>query len=296
MKSIATCYSEHAIKISNSYCSGPKPSLSQNLIPSVQNSVTSLYKSRIIQNEDDDQIISTSLTWTNNLIGRGFNVQIVYKSITSSDQLRKSKGSKNIMLQPGSRIEVKWDLSNADYDNGPEPTSNFYVTVSLNSNTILLLGDYEEHSMSPGYATFSLISRTESFSGCGVYSTKAQFCSAGKTHDIMIKCGREEDGLKVKDPILTVSVDRRKVVIVKKLQWNFRGNQCIFVDGIVVDMMWDVHDWLFNPVSGNGLFLFRSRSGFDSRLWLEKEKSCKEKEEDKVEFSLLVTACTRHPH
>uniref|UniRef100_A0A7N0UW49 DUF868 domain-containing protein n=1 Tax=Kalanchoe fedtschenkoi TaxID=63787 RepID=A0A7N0UW49_KALFE len=294
MKSIATCYGEHAIKISDSCCAGPKPSLSQNLIPSLQNSVTCLYRSRI--QDEDDQIL-TSLTWTNNLTGRGFNIQIAYKSGTASDQPRKSKGSNTIPFHPssGSRFEVRWDLSGADYDNGPEPTSNFYVMVSLNSKPILFLGDYEEHRMSPGYATFTAVSRTESFSGSAVYSTKAQFCDTGTPHDIVIKCGREDDGLK--HPILTVSVDRKRAVVVKKLQWNFRGNHCIFVDGIVVDMMWDVHDWLFNPVSGHGLFLFRTRSGFDSRLWLERDMSFKEKEEDsKPEFSLLVTACKRHPH
>jgi hypothetical protein len=36
---------------------------------------------------------------------------------------------------------------------------------------------------------------------------------------------------------------------VKQLQWNFRGNQTIFVDNLLVDLMWDVHDWFFNPTS-----------------------------------------------
>uniref|UniRef100_A0A7N0V2Q3 DUF868 domain-containing protein n=1 Tax=Kalanchoe fedtschenkoi TaxID=63787 RepID=A0A7N0V2Q3_KALFE len=295
MKSVATCYSEHAVKISDSYCSGPKPYLSQNLIPSVLNSVTCVYRSRL-RNEDDQ--VLTSLTWTNSLMGRGFDIQIVHKSCAGSDHLRKSKGSNTIAFhQTSSSIfEVKWDLSGAEYENGPEPGRNFYVMVSMNSKPILLLGDYEEHGMNPGYATFLPVSRTESFSGSAEYSTKAQFCHTGIPHDIVIKCGREEDGLK--DPILSVSVDRKRVVIMKKLQWNFRGNQCIFVDGIVVDMMWDVHDWFFNTVSGRSSFLFRTRSGFDSRLlWLEKDKSLKEKEEDnKPEFSLLVTACRRHPH
>lgn len=288
MKKISTCYSQHAIKVSDSYTSAPnsKPSFSQNLITSVLNSVTCFYKSRMFHNQDDQILIS--LTWSNNLVGRGFNIQIVYNTFTCSDHLRKIKGSKNIIFQQLNGVEVKWDLSNADYQNGPEPISNFYVMISVNSKPILLIGDYEEHIMNPKFAIFSLISRTESFSGSFVYSTKAQFCKTGKVHEIVIKCGREEN--EVKDTILMVLVDKKKVVIVKRLEWNFRGNQCIFVDGIVVDLMWDVYEWLHNPVSGNGVFLFKTRSGFDNRLWLEKD------DEDKVEFSLLVIACSRHPH
>jgi hypothetical protein len=58
---------------------------------------------------------------------------------------------------------------------------------------------------------------------------------------------------------------------VKRLQWNFRGNQIIFVDNLLVDLMWDVHDWFFNLASRYAVFMFCMRSGFDSRLWLEEK-------------------------
>ncbi|CAM8959536.1 unnamed protein product [Rhodiola kirilowii] len=184
MKSMATCYNEHAIKISDSCCSIPN---SQIPIPSVQNSVTCLYRS-IIQNEDTNHIL-IRLAWTNNLIGKGFDIQIADESSSTSDQLRKSKGSKIITIQSTatSRFDIKWDLSDAEYDNGPEPTSNFYVMVFQNSKPIMLLGDYEEHNMSPSYVTFAPVSRTESFSGSAVFSTKAQFGATGTPHDIVIR-------------------------------------------------------------------------------------------------------------
>ena len=80
------------------------------------------------------------------------------------------------------------------------------------------------------------------------------------------------------------------MIRVKRLHWNFRGNQTIFVDGLLVDLLWDVHDWFFNPSSsGYAVFMFRTRSGMDSRLWLEEKNAHKDK--DRVEFSLLIYAC-----
>ncbi|CAI0454141.1 unnamed protein product [Linum tenue] len=67
------------------------------------------------------------------------------------------------------------------------------------------------------------------------------------------------------------------------MQWNFRGNQTIFVDGLLVDLMWDVHDWFFHPEATTAtapaaaVFMFRTRSGLDSRLWPEEKLAQKEK-------------------
>ncbi|KAJ6937308.1 hypothetical protein NC652_011835 [Populus alba x Populus x berolinensis] len=78
------------------------------------------------------------------------------------------------------------------------------------------------------------------------------------------------------------------VIRVKRLQWNFRGNQTIFLDGLLVDLLWDVHDWFYNPGSGYAVFMFRTRSGMDSRLWLEEKLV--QKDQERVEFSLLIYA------
>ncbi|PPD77573.1 hypothetical protein GOBAR_DD25513 [Gossypium barbadense] len=111
--------------------------------------------------------------------------------------------------------------------------------------------------------------------------------SHGISHDILIRCSGEHGDLK--HPVLSVCIDNKTVIRVKRLQWNFRGNQTIFVDGLLVDLMWDVHDWFFNPTAGSAVFMFRTRSGLDSRLWLEEKWV--HKDEDKVEFSLLIYAC-----
>lgn len=295
MRNIAACYNEHAIKVSDSYCSGPSNQAysSTNLIPSIQNAVTSIYKVELSTLKQ----VMIKLTWCN-LLGLGFSIGIsdypfsASKLSKNSRLLSKVKGTKTFE-SCDSRIEVFWDISCARYDIGPEPVKGFYIMVLVNSELGLLLGDMEQEFevkkqiVDVHVARFSLVSRSEHFSGNAVYSTKAKFCDTGTIHDILIKCLDKENGLK--NPELSVYIDKKNVIQVKRLQWNFRGNHTIFVDGLLVDMMWDIHDWLFNSSSGYAVFMLRTRSELDSRLWLE-EKKLVQKEEEKVAFSLLICA------
>ncbi|XP_027070672.1 uncharacterized protein LOC113773434 [Coffea eugenioides] len=295
MRSITTCYSEHSIQVSNSYCSGPsgQPYLSPGLIPSVQNSVTCLYKVKL----SAEKHFFIKITWCDS-VGQGFSIGIgedtrsLSKFSRNSRQFKKVKGTKAFECCD-SRIEVLWDLSQATFDIGPEPVNGYYVTVWVDSELSLILGDMEEEldvrksTSGVQLPKFSLLSRSEHFSGNALYSTKAQFCDAGTCHDIVIKCVGEDTGSK--DSELSVTIDKKNVIHVKRLQWNFRGNQTIFVDGLLVDMMWDVHDWFFNPSPGYAVFMFRTRNGLDSRLWLE-EKMLEQKEQERGGFSLLICA------
>lgn len=306
MRSIATCYSEHAIKVSDSYCSGPsrQPYLSPNLIPSIPNSVSCIYKARL----SPQKHLLVTLTWCSNFIGQGFAINVCVdgnvsayaspsKFHVNSHQLRDSKGSKTFH-SCNSRVEVYWDLSNAQFDNGPEPSHEFYIIVVVDSVLSLFIGDMEDEEsvkrLKSGFpvAKFSLVSRCEQFSGRGALcSSKVQFCDAGTAHDILIKCSGEEDGSR--NPVLSVCIDNKKMFQVKRLRWNFRGNQTMFLDGLLVDMMWDVHDWFFKEANtGFAVFMFRTRSGLDSRLWLE-ESNLKNNGNELVDdqFSLIICAC-----
>ncbi|MCD7471225.1 hypothetical protein HAX54_011543 [Datura stramonium] len=152
---------------------------------------------------------------------------------------------------------------------GPEPIDRYYVLVTFDSELGLILGDMKEKfkNWNSTMAKCTLISRQEHFSGNTLYSTKAQFCDNGLKHDILISCGGENEGKN--HQVLSVCVDKKMVIRVKRLQWNFRGNQSIFLDGLLVDLMWDVHDWFFNSTSGCAVFMFRTRSGLESSRWKE---------------------------
>ncbi|XP_047307682.1 uncharacterized protein LOC124911265 [Impatiens glandulifera] len=290
MRNIAACYSDHAIKVSDSYCSGPsnRPYVLPNPPPSIREAVSSIYKAKLSVSMKQ---VLIKIIWCS-LSGLGFTVSLCEGNPSSSSssspssyssrQLRKVKGSKKFE-SCNSEIEIIWDLSWAKYGPGPEPVSGYYIAIFIDSELGLLLGDMkEEIELTMEYAKFSIISRVERFSGNGgVYSTKARFSESGLRHEIMIRLFGEG---------LEVSVDKKRVMKVERLQWNFRGNETMFVDGMVVDMMWDVHDWLFKSselcCSGSAVFMFRTRSGVDSRLWLDEKIM-----DHRFGFSLLICAC-----
>jgi len=291
MRGIASCYTEHAIRVSDSYCSRPSNQtyLCPKLNPSTRDSVTCMYKI-----STQKQLFIT-LTWTKKLLGQGFTITIANSEHSPSKfnarQLNKTKGNETFQSH-NFQIQVLWDLSKAKYEDGPEPVNGFYVVVLVDSELSLRLGDKSpslEEQSDTKEANFSMVSRSETFSGTAVYATKAKFCEMGNSHDILIKCGAEEGASK--GHVLSVCVDKKTMFQVKRLRWNFRGNQTIFVDGLVVDMMWDVHDWLFNPNSASAVFMFRTRSGLDSRLWLEEKTLHARNQQDKIGFSLMICAC-----
>ncbi|CAL1404015.1 unnamed protein product [Linum trigynum] len=289
--------------------------------PSVQNAVSSLYR---ISLSSHKKPLLLSVTWARfqSAAQQGLTISngpSTFKLNTSSGLFRKKKGSRSIDAGgPDSKFDVYWDLSSARYDSGPEPLDGFYVIVLIDSEIALVLGDLADESAvlskkllraAPAAAKVSLISRQEHCSGSTLYSTKARFSETGGQHDILIKCSGgggagEKEGLKQRHhhPVLSVCIDKKVVIRVKRLQWNFRGNQTIFVDGLLVDLMWDVHDWFFHPAAATAtaaaaaVFMFRTRSGLDSRLWLEeklaqKEEQLQQQQQQRLEFSLLIYAC-----
>ncbi|KAA8550218.1 hypothetical protein F0562_001902 [Nyssa sinensis] len=295
MRDLASCFGEYAVQVSEASCSSyaNHSCISSSLTPSIQNAVICLYKTILSSRK---QLLIT-VTWCKNNLTQGLSIKLgderftALKLNSNSRLFRKKKGSKSFEFDC-SKFEIFWDLSTAKYNTGPEPVEGFYILVMVDSELGLVLGDMAEEAVTRKLKTgipaakFSLVSRREHFSGNTLYSTKAQFCDTGTSHDILIRCSGENEGLK--HPVLSVCIDKKIVIRVKRLQWNFRGNQTIFVDGLLVDLMWDVHDWFFNPASGYAVFMFRTRSGMDSRLWLEEKLV--QKDQEKVEFSLLIYA------
>lgn len=299
---LVSCYSQYAVQVSessscSSYTTASSCIVSPNLIPSTQTAVCCLYKTTLSTGE----LHFIAVTWYRNATTQGLQINsgddstTAFRLNTHSGLFRKKKGSKSFQIND-SKFEVYYDLSSAQYAAGAEPVEGYYVLIMVDSELGLLIGDMTEEAAVKKLKThkqigkLSLLSRKEHFSGNTLYATKAQFSDTGSWHDILIRCTGENEGLKY--PVLLVYIDKRVVIRVKRLQWNFRGNQTIFLDGLLVDLMWDVHDWFFNQESGSGsghaVFMFRTRSGLDRRLWLE-EKTVKG-DDQKKGFSLLVYA------
>ncbi|GMI81506.1 hypothetical protein like AT5G11000 [Hibiscus trionum] len=161
----------------------------------------------------------------------------------------KKNGYKKLSSATVPNVQVFWDLSRAKFGSGPEPDSGFYIAIVVDGEMALLVGDSVKEAYArtrarkPGKSQ-ALVLRREHVLGNKVYNTKARF--GGKSREISIDFKADEDGK------LCFSVDNKRVLQVKRLKWKFRGNERIEVDGISIQVSWDVYNWLFDNDLNNG--------------------------------------------
>ncbi|KAG2239510.1 hypothetical protein Bca52824_091655 [Brassica carinata] len=167
----------------------------------------------------------------------------------------RKRGSKSI----SPRIQVLWDLTRAKFESGSEPRSGFYIAVLVGGEMGLLVGDSVKEayarakSARPPTNPQALVMRKEHVFGGRVFSTKARF--GGKNREITIDCCVDEDAR------LCLSVDSKQVLTIKRLRWKFRGNERVEIDGVSVQISWDVYNWLFQSNGGgHAVFMFRFES------------------------------------
>ncbi|RWR77710.1 hypothetical protein CKAN_00621100 [Cinnamomum micranthum f. kanehirae] len=259
MRDFPSCFGENGVQVADS---------SSGASRTTQNLVTCVYRSRLCGHP-----CLITITWSKNLMGQGLSVGIDDSSNQSLCKVEikpwlfsKRKGSKNLEVD-GSKIDIFWDFSSAKFGSGPEPLEGFYLAVVFDQEMALLLGDlskeaYRKTNASPPPSNASFISKREHIFGKRVYSTKAQFWDNGHVHDISIEC----EGAGLKDPCLLIRIDKKPVMQVKRLMWKFRGNQTILVDGLPVEVFWDVHNWLFSATVGSAVFMFQTRLSAE-KLW-----------------------------
>ncbi|CAN6197231.1 unnamed protein product [Urochloa humidicola] len=237
--------------------------------------VTCLYHARLA-----GRPVALSVTWTrgSGLAGHAAAaVSVVAADAASGDIVfradikpwlfAKHKGSKTLDVfgasaGGASKVDVFWDLSGARFGAAsPEPAEGFYVAVVCDSEMVLLLGDMRNEAFRKTGAGRTgtdalLVARREHVVGKKVFSAKAQFFHHGRCHDVVIEC--DTAGAKDKDPCLVIHIDRKPVMRVRRLVWKFRGNQTILVDGLPVEVFWDVHSWLFGSATRNAVFMFQT--------------------------------------
>ncbi|PKA53596.1 hypothetical protein AXF42_Ash009092 [Apostasia shenzhenica] len=284
MRDFPSCFGESGVQVADA---------SSNSSRTAQNLVTCLYSTQLC-----GRSYVITITWSKNMMGQGLSIGIDDSSNHSLCKLdikpwlfSKRKGSKSLDAE-NSKIDVFWDFSNAKFGPGPEPLEAFYVAVLFDLQIVLLLGDltkeaYRKTNASPAPSNALFIAKREHIFGKKSYCTRAQFRDNGQIHDIMIEC--ETMGLK--DPCLEIRIDRKRVMQVKRLLWKFRGNQTILVDGLPVEVFWDVHNWLFDSSSGSAVFMFQTCVSMEKSLLkgcsqIFRENQCRQG----LGFSLILYA------
>ncbi|XP_057504220.1 uncharacterized protein LOC130787788 [Actinidia eriantha] len=216
-----------------------------------------------------------SLTWYRSALGRSLHLHLLLHPSdnptrspsslsTSSFQLHikpfifwNKQGSKKLFTKhhTGKTVQVFWDLSSAKFGSRPEPQSGYYIAAVVDGEMILLAGDSPVEAYSKTRAknpkkSQLMVLRREHVYGNKLYTTKANI--RGKIREISIDCRIGDDSR------LYFSVDSKRVLKIKHLNWKFRGNERIEFDGVFVQVSWDVYNWLFEDgEDGYALFMFR---------------------------------------
>ncbi|KAL7144715.1 hypothetical protein ABFS83_07G030800 [Erythranthe nasuta] len=255
MRDFPSCFGENGVQVADASCSSAV--VTKKACP---NSITCVYKCKLL-----GKSCLITLSWSKNLIGQCLSVEIddsshhcICKIDVKPSLFSKRKGSKFSQVD-STEIEVFWDLSSAKFGSGSEPLEGYYIAIVSSGEMLLLVGDLKKEALKKTGAIASpsnavLISKREHISAKRVYQTKARFFENGPTHDLKI----EYDPHSSSDPGLVVRIDTKTVMQIKHLQWNFRGNYSILIDGLAVEVYWDVHNWLFGPGLGNAVFMFQT--------------------------------------
>ncbi|CAN4088042.1 unnamed protein product [Withania somnifera] len=220
----------------------------------------SVYRTKIA-----DQCRLITVTWCKNLLLHGLSVSVEGSrgdgQYTCKVELKpwyfwRKQGSKHLLVD-SKPVDIFWDLKAAKFNGETEPSSEYYVAVVCDEEVVLLLGNlkkdaYRKTGCRPALIEPILISRKEHIFGKKKFSTRVKFHDKGRMHEISIECknrinssGISIDGV---DPEMEIRIDEKLFVHVKHLQWKFRGNESIHLNKVKIEVYWDVHDWIFNPV------------------------------------------------
>ncbi|CAA3028167.1 Hypothetical predicted protein [Olea europaea subsp. europaea] len=254
MRDFPSCFGENGVQVADASCS------SVGVSKASQNLVTCTYMCKLL-----GKSCLMNFVWNKNLMGQCLSVeiddlshQLICKIDVKPSLFSKWKGSKCLDVN-SCKIEVVWDLSLAKFGSGPEPLEGYFVAVVCKGEMVVLIGDLRKEAFKKTGVASSISSsiflyKREHIFGKRVYGTKAQFCNNGPIHDLKIEC----DTNGIDDPCLVVRIDTKQVMQVEHLQWKFRGNYTILVDGLPVEIFWDVHNWLFSPSLRNAVFMFQT--------------------------------------
>lgn len=218
-------------------------------------------------------LCSITVTWAKTLISHTLYITIesphdVDNHYTCKIDLKTwqfwgKKGLKTFRFAD-QNVDVFWDLRSGKFStSSPEPNSDYYVAIVACQEMILLLGDQKKEALRrtrsrPSLEEACLVQKKEIVFAKRCFCTKTKLGRDDKKeHSIMI----ESDLSGPYEPEMWISVDGGKSVRVPNLHWRFRGNETIMVDDVSMQILWDVHDWLYS--GGGRLGIFVCRRGAD---------------------------------
>lgn len=176
--------------------------------------------------------------------------------------LWRRRGSKRFRVRDR-RVDLAWDLSRARFppSGSPEPSSGYFVAVVVDGEMAVVAGDMADEAYrrtkaarppGPGPVLVSRrehVSMREGAGGGGGGGHRTCVVVRGKEREISVDLvsrggqGKERDRAEVG---MSVSVDRERVLHIRRLRWKFRGTEKVDLGGgdrILVS--WDLHNWLF---------------------------------------------------
>jgi hypothetical protein len=314
VRDLASCVSDGAVRVA---CTTPASTLtvsstSTSSSPAPPSTLSVAVTYRATPQAPSSPPLLLRLTWSHS--PHGAPPALSFAGPTASSPavlLRRRKGT---CCLPSSAhrppLAIFWDLTAASYDgaassSSPEPVSGFYVVAVAGAEVVLAVGDLAAEFVKakfegqiPRARSILPVSRADRVvvsaapgqtPGAAVHTARVRFAEGAPEHEVAVGCCRAAGGAgRPGEEELWVSVDGKRAVHARRLRWNFRGNQTVFVDGAPVDVLWDLHGWWFRDPPGCAVVMLRARSALESRLWLEEEAKA-------PGFALLVQAFKTPP-
>lgn len=307
VRDLASCVSDGAVRVA---CTTPASTFTvSSSSPSPPSTLSVAVSYRATPQVASSPPLLLRLTWSHSPRGQP---TLSFAGPTASSPavlLRRRRGTYCLPSSSSSSahappLAIFWDLTGARYDgagsSSPEPVSGFYVVAVASAEVVLAVGDLAAgfvkaklEGQIPRARSILAVSRVVVVAAAGpgaaAHTARVRFAEGAPEHEVAVGCCRGLGGRPGEEDELWVSVDGKRAVHARRLRWNFRGNQTVFVDGAPVDVLWDLHGWWFRrDPPGCAVVMLRTRSALESRLWLEEEARA-------PGFALLVQAFRTPP-
>ncbi|KAL2495833.1 Plant protein of unknown function [Forsythia ovata] len=258
-----------------------------------QNFVTFIHRAKLA-----DMFRNITVTWSKNMISHSLYIMVenpyeedhyMCKIDLKTWQFWGKKGLKSFKVDE-KRVDVFWDLRSAKFSSSPEPTSDYYVALVSEEEVVLVLGDQKKEAFKrtkcrPSLQDAALVHKKEIVFAKKCFCTKSTLGQGKKEHNIIIESALSGPC----DPEMWISVDGTASIRVTNLHWRFRGNETIMVDDLPIQILWDVHDWLYNGQhSGAGVFIFKQ--GADEPESIHREGEDLAKQSSSIDFCHFLYA------